>query len=434
MVGNRITDPGFSDSPDHGRGFRIAMLVIGGLLAIQLVVLALGLIGRSPNQIAQAPSSASVETAVPAKSQGPFLPRQLAAPPMREPQVEAPDLEGGEVVDPVSPVLPPTPLAGTPTLGPAFLGPAGETAEVGVAGAGPSLDSGSTGSGDLFARLLAASKSQTLEDLILERLLVTGVELRDSSNMQGALQAFREVESALPDHPRVLAEIGATLGKMGLKDKANGYWERVESLGAAGAGPYHPISEAVLSGGITETAPVPSATATLPPPAQNPATTTNPDQPMRIGEIQVEEEGASGEGQRVSLRIVIDADPALKPVADDFLLNVYFYDRLPSGEIRPSTADTSYLYPTEPYDWQVDGTEVIIVNYNQPVFTEAQTRELGERTFYGYAIELHYRDELIEKVAMPEEVGALRFEEAPGSGPAGPSGPENALFPNPALP
>lgn len=77
---------------------------------------------------------------------------------------------------------------------------------------------------------------------------------------------------------------------------------------------------------------------------------------------------------------------------------------------------------------------MIIVNYNQPVFTEAQTRELGERRFYGYAIELLYRDELVEKVAMPEEVGALRFEEAPGGSTASPSGPENALFPNPALP
>ena len=34
--------------------------------------------------------------------------------------------------------------------------------------------------------------------------------------MQGALQAFRQVESALPDHPRILAELGATLSQMGL--------------------------------------------------------------------------------------------------------------------------------------------------------------------------------------------------------------------------
>ena len=49
----------------------------------------------------------------------------------------------------------------------------------------------------------------------------------------------------------------------------------------------------------------------------------------------------------------------------------------------------------------------IVVNYLQPVFTEEQKRELGERSFYGYAIELYYRDELQDKVAMPEDIAAL---------------------------
>ena len=437
MVGNRITDPGFSDSPDHGRSFRIVMLVIGGLLLVQLLALAIGVVRRKPMaQVSVASNTPVVENSVPpevsssARPQGPFLPRQLAAPPTTSPGMKSPDLGGIEVVDPIIPAAPVAEASSEPgqTRGPAFVGPAedagGKPGSV-MPGVPPS------GSGDLFQRLAVASKSKVLDDLILERLLVTGVELRDSSNMQGALQAFREVESALPEHPRVLSEIAATLGKMGLQDKSTGYWERVESLGVAGAGAYHEISEGVLHGGLLEvsSSSLPAVAETGREAASDPA---NQDKPMRIEKIEVKEETPAGEGQKVSLRVVIGADPSQKPVADDLLLNVYFYDRLPNGEIRSSTADTSYLYPTEPYDWQVDGTEVIIVNYSQPPFTESQKRELGERSFYGYAIELLYRNELLEKVAMPEEVGALRFEEAPEStgNAAQPVGPENALFPN----
>ena len=76
----------------------------------------------------------------------------------------------------------------------------------------------------------------------------TGAELRASGNMQGALKAFREVESALPDHPRVLAEFAATLSQMGLKEKANSYWERLEALGPVTAGSYFPLAGQQLRG------------------------------------------------------------------------------------------------------------------------------------------------------------------------------------------
>jgi hypothetical protein len=75
------------------------------------------------------------------------------------------------------------------------------------------------------------------------------------------------------------------------------------------------------------------------------------------------------------------------------------------------------------------------VNYRQPVFTAEQKRDLGERSFHGYAIELYYRDELQDKIAMPGDVAALRSAPAEESGPAPrPVKPENALFPNPVVP
>ena len=103
--------------------------------------------------------------------------------------------------------------------------------------------------------------------------------------------------------------------------------------------------------------------------------------------------------------------------------------------MKASTADTSYVYPSAPYDWQVDGTEEIIVKYNQPVFTEEQKRELGVRSYYGYAIELYYRDQIQDKLVMPENIANLRLESKDEEIPVRDRiGPENALFPNSVYP
>lgn len=399
------------------------MTVIGGIALVQLVALAIGVIRRGPGVPEALPVQASVATAAlpptlpPETQPAPVAPETTSAP------VPAPVVTDAVVIDPVSPA---PEVAASGTRG--GVAPGNVAAETVASPAAP------VAAGDLFAALAAASRSQPISDGILERLLVTGAELRESGNMQGALQAFRQVETALPEHPRILSEIGATLGKMGLKDKADGYWEKVDALGEIGAGPFFPLAALTLRG---EALPGTAAPVAL----VADASTATPAKTLKIRDIKVEEHAPTSEGQKVGLRITIEADRAVKPVGEDLSLLVYFYDRVPGGAVRSSTADTSYLYPTEPYDWQVDGTEVIVVNYLQPVFTEEQKRELGERSFYGYAIELYYRDELQDKVAMPEDIAALRFEGNPGGeGSAGGAksptflGPENALFPDPVVP
>lgn len=403
----------------------MTMAVIGGIALIQLVALAVGVIRRGPGVPAGLPLDASVSAAAVSQTPPPVAPIPPAPQPVVEPApapvatAPAPLVTDAVVNDPVAPA-PEVAAIGNRAPDPATVDPAPQV----MAADAPA---------DLFAALAAASRSQPLSENILERLLVTGAELRESGNMQGALQAFRQVETAMPDHPRVLAEIGATLGKMGLKEKADGYWERIDTLGAIGAGPFHPLAAFSLRG---ETLPGTKSAGT-----PGSGTATEPAKTLKIGKIDVAEDAPTSEGQKVSLRVLIEAAPGAKPAGEDLSLLVYFYDRVPDGSVRPSTADTSYLYPTEPYDWQVDGTEVIVVNYLQPVFTEEQKRELGERSFYGYAIELYYRDELQDKVAMPEDIAALRFDGDSGSedsrgGAPGPTflGPENALFPDSVVP
>lgn len=422
-----MTKHSLSDRPLYGRTFHSIMWVVALIATIQLFAMSLAIMKRvSLNTAATGRGTISSVPAPPQTVTAPVpdvepIPPVVTGPPQPN-RERTPVAQTGAGNLPVpSSQEPPPPPARSGILeaaaakvpepsGPVFMGPATATEPV-----------------SLSAALSQAAKDNVLSDEpILERLLATGAELRGSGNMQGALQAFREVETALPAHPRVLSELAATLGQMGLEEKAGAYWERVESLGPEAGGAYFALAGQQLRGepvlppvGLGSLDPAPSSGSVK----------------LRIGAVKVEEEAPTSEGQKVTLRVMVETDPGMRPVGEDLALLVYFYDQVAGGMVQPSTADTSYLYPTEPYDWQIDSREEIIVSYHQPVFTEEQKRDLGERSYYGYAIELYYRDQIQDKVAMPEDIAKLRVE--PAAEPdkdEGVIGPENALFPESVIP
>lgn len=413
--GKQMTENTLNERPVRGRPFLAALWVLGAIAIAQLIAFAYGVMRLQPVALVTTPPV----TAVPAPESS--TPASAEVPPESSVEIELPPIPPELLVDVPLPQEARTrgenesaaTRSEVDSVGAGgFLGPVSEEAVGSLAGRVVSP-------AELEIALEKAAAANPLADEpILEALLKTGTGLRTSGNTQGAMQAFREVETAMPGHPRVLSEIAATLGFLGLKDKATAYWERVEALGEIPAGTYFPIAVGQLRG---EVAP---AVAELAPPT------------LKIGEIRVEEQAPTGEGQKVSLHVVIDSDPALRPEGAEMALLVYFYDIDSAGVVSASTADTSYLYPSEPYDWQVNGTEEIVVNYHQPVFTEEETRNLGERRYHGYAIELYYRDLLQDKVAMPEDVAVLRLQAQPPSAPSAPAplGPENALFPDPVNP
>tara|TARA_R110002096_G_scaffold23303_9_gene74259 strand:+ start:3275 stop:4528 length:1254 start_codon:yes stop_codon:yes gene_type:complete len=407
-----------SNRPDYGRTFNTAMWLVGLVAAIQLFAVAWAVFSRE-SPLKAIPASVILTESLPQNGiyVVPGMGGQVAVGSditQNEPFVGSPSASfsigdqvfaGGEfeavqnevleVSEPLSVMPPSSGQNGNILPEPSFYGPEST---------GPSLS-------ESLAN--AAFTTEKIEDPILERLVSTGEELRGAGNMSSALQALREAEAALPEHPRVLGELAATLSQMGLDSKAVVYWERIVAIGAGRGGAYYEVAKSQLPGG--------AAPKVL-----------EPEKVMNIGEIKVDEQSPNSEGQRVSLRIVIDADPAQNPVGADLSLLVYFYDQIDGGRVDPSTADTSYLYPTEPYDWQINGSEEIKVIYNQPIFTEEQSRELGKRSYYGYAIELYYRDRLQDRVVMPEDIARLRMDDAESDPDSSPRsvGPENALFPN----
>lgn len=277
----------------------------------------------------------------------------------------------------------------------------------------------------------ARKTAPPIPDVILARLVDTGEELRNSGNMQGALQALAKAEAAVPDHPRILSQMAATYTEMGVNQAASEYWAEVVALGSAASGPYFEIAKRVRAG-----QPLlgrESNTVSSPAGAESAKGSV-----LKIGEIKVNEQPPGESGQRVSLRIVVDSLDGAGHAGEDLSLFVFFYDLVNGDQIRDSTADTSYLYPTEPYDWKVNGREEFIVNYNQPSFSPEEIVELGQRKYYGYAIQLYYRDVLQDTVVMPTEISSLRLEtpaiaappeRLPGGANPERVGPENALFP-----
>jgi len=410
------------DRPIRGRTFAVAIGVLGSIALVQMIALSSGLFRQAAGTGgSRAEAAASAEALPPGSLPAPVAPAVALSTgdpaPLAPVAAVTPDLATRGAVESVPPPEPavsaeaaaPVAAVGSQNAPPPE-GPAPPATRA-VAPSDP---------GNLQKSLSDAAASHALSDEpILEALLKTGADLRSSGNTQGALQAFREVETARPEHPRVLSEMAATLGMMGLEERAREYWERVEKLGEIRAGAYFPVAVSQLRGEAAVSAPVP------------------PPVIMKIGEVKVEEQPPDGGGQKVSLRVVIDSDPALQPKGEDISVLVYFYDRDASGAILHSTADTSYLYPSEPYDWKVNGTEEIVVNYHQPVLSEEQKRDLGDRRYHGYAIELYYRDILQDKVAKPDEVARLRLEAvSPVDSPPATDGiaPQNDLFPNPANP
>lgn len=407
--------------PDGGKTFAIAMWILGLAAGAQVVAVAWAVLTRSPVDSPPAPIAAAVEIApappvVPPVPVGipkaePSVDEETVAPASRFPALPPmPELADPDQAPPPRPSngaratsgdpeiftgpIPAPPIEENPLPAPRFSGPA-EPVPLSVA---------------LSEAALQRTPSLVIADPAVEHLLNAGTEKRASGNMQGALDDLRQAEVALPDHPRVLAEIAATYDEMGLDRRASLYWERLRDLGDSAAGPWHPIAVRVLSGG------------------QNAAPVGAP-RILKLGRVTAARDETVTAGERVVLNVIVEADPAARPNAEEMAMLVYFYDLVDDEHSEPTTADTAQEFPSTPYNWMENGQEIIEVSYHQPEFTEVQQRELGERRYYGYIIELYYRDELQDSAAFPPELQSLDPNSPVTPLAEPPIGPDSSLFP-----
>ena len=360
-----------STKSELGHRFLNAMWIAGFIAVVQIVAVAMAVVKRSPGPIVQTGDN----------SPG-------------APAIQTPPPDAGEFIDPNS-ISPPKPP--------------------------PISEENENGKGSRPVTRLAipdlsrAIKSvEPIEDTLVERLVSTGVELRTGGNLQGALQALRDAETNLPDHPRILGELAITMTRLGKNREAVDYWKKLSEMSEAKGGDFPAIASKVLKG-----EPVPSP--------------LRPGQILQLGEIRVVKKPPARDGEWIHLFIPIKADPASRPLGREMTLRVFCYDRVNGEQTEQTTAKINYEYPTMPWDWK-EGVEEIEVIYFQPALTVEQKREFGERVFAGYVIELDYRNQLQDVAASSTQLRNLRFEqikrtrevlEAPPV-----EGPDGSLFPS----
>lgn len=256
---------------------------------------------------------------------------------------------------------------------------------------------------------LRSPAALVISDPAIEQMIDAGSESRASGDMLGALDQFRQAEAILPEHPRILAEIAATSQGLGMAPRAALYWERILAMGPETGGPWFEIAQAELSG--ERGAPMKA------PPI------------LRLGRVSAARDQTVTQGEKVVLSVTVEADPVARPNPNEMAMAVYFYDLVDGDTPEASTADTAQEFPSPPYDWRDGGRETIEVTYHQPEFTEEQQRELGERAYYGYIIELYYRDELQDTAAFPPDLKSIDLNATPTPLTEPPIGPDNSLFP-----
>ncbi len=399
-----------SARPDFGKTFNTAMWVIGFVASVQVFAAGWAVISREPGPgtTVKAPvppppqltenRQPMPQTATSIPQTGEFLPPRPVAniPPEQSPP------EPLAVRDKPAPIPAPETPPPPPAVENSILSPPNMTGPAHSKPLGQALSS-------------AIGSVRKIADPVVERLVSAGEEFRTSGNMVGALKALRDAETADPNHPRILSDLAGVYTQMGQDEKAMSYWEKVSKLGPQEAGDYYLLAERVLRG--EQAAPAGAVTDVL-----------------KIRNVFVNQQQPGKDGQWVTLKVMIEGDPTVNPDGKDVSLIVNFYDQVDGDKIKASTADTSQKFPSIPYDWQDKGVEEIEVIYHQPVFTIEQKRELGKRVYYGYVIELYYRDQFQDTKAVPEQLQQLRIEEMSNSHTAPPQknqlGPENGLFPS----
>lgn len=255
----------------------------------------------------------------------------------------------------------------------------------------------------------AIHDAHRIEAPAANELFEKALKSREEGDTQGALTSLKKADALSPQHPMILAEMATTYHQMGQDKKAAEYWEAVHLMGSK-AGAYWDLANMALSGkGLEKTDNQVNSVLQI---TRHTAQTVTPQ---------------ANESERVVLKIHLKAtgDENQDLRGDDMELRVFFYDLVNNSNFERSVAVTNHRYPTKPYDWKGGSEEIIEADYMLPKLNDEEKAILGNRHYFGYVIELYYRDILQDMVANPR-----RLARQSQSAPAPQEFPGSPLFPN----
>lgn len=121
---------------------------------------------------------------------------------------------------------------------------------------------------------------------------------------------------------------------------------------------------------------------------------------MAFGPCQItrKSDAENGESVVLHLPVLLAPDEEINPTDVD--IKVQFFDLVNGRDIALTRADASIRFMSEAANW-ADGEEVLEIVYHMPVLTDEEFAAYGELTYYGYAVRLYYKGELLDCEGSP---------------------------------
>ncbi|MFT4548513.1 MAG: hypothetical protein ACI8XO_002913 [Verrucomicrobiales bacterium] len=237
--------------------------------------------------------------------------------------------------------------------------------------------------------------------------------LRSEGDAQGALEAFRQASSMLPENAEILYYIASCSDDLDLPDQASDAWLSIKNLGPERAGEFYKFAELALLGKKDGSIAAPKL--------------------LTLSHYRIYQNPEERRGQMLTLRTGIKARPGAVIDPPGVKLRVLFYDLVNGNRIERGLNDDNYPQRavTEPIDWMdLPPEEIIDFAYFREYERDQASGE--QREFYGFVAELYYNDEWQDVMAHPRTllVQAKEDDLSPMVDPGAPR-IENSLFPQP---
>lgn len=267
--------------------------------------------------------------------------------------------------------------------------------------------------------IIAAPLDVPILDEACLRFLDEGIYLRERGDMQGALKELRQALELAPGHPKLIYQLALTLDGMGQERKAAEHWRKLRLLGS-GAGNYYELAvERLKEGGSL---PAPEDVVFEGEEAK--------EGRFVVSGVQVERLPGTANGEVLRFEGRIDRKQMETAEVAKVEIKLHLFDEVNGQRIDRTTALQPVIeWMEQPVDW-VDGGERFAFEYRQSPLSPDELLKLGQRKYYGYAIELRYDGgKLQDLVAEPALLGDLARELPEGQG--APSGGEVMDFNGP---
>lgn len=286
-------------------------------------------------------------------------------------------------------------------------------------------------------RLASPAPAATPASVLAEpdRLLKDAIAMREKGDTTTALARLQEATQRDPKNASVLAEMASTYESMGLIDRSNETWRKVQELGPA-AGDLFAVADKRLKLGVST---APDATPAVPPAAALETGTvhTNADgipdgSTFGISDIKATEAPDPDADTNLMLRIGVKKRANAATDHTKVKIQVFFYDTVDDKDIKLTDADVNYEWLTPKHDWTDTNPEILAVTYvrakNRALSPEAalsaaaaavvpgkktkpkaveSPADGGRRRYLGYIVRVYYHDHLQAVRASPQKLLSL---------------------------